>query len=89
MSLFAAAKESSDPLGALVDLVEFFFHGLAEAAALGAGRVNVQGWGEALVNPPLLETIRQVMDTCREALAEVSGGRRRPGSSIRASIRRR
>jgi TetR/AcrR family transcriptional regulator, transcriptional repressor of aconitase len=69
--LLAAAKESSDPLGALTDLVEFFYHGLAEAAALGAGSVNVQGWGEALVNPPLLGTIREVMDTFRDALAEV------------------
>ncbi len=69
--VFAAARESADPLGALVDLVDFFFRGLAEAAEIGAGRVNVQGWGEALVNPPVLDAVRRTMDGAGEALTHV------------------
>jgi len=49
--LFEAAAASDDPLKALMELLDFFFQGLKGAAELGAGRVNVQGWGEALVNP--------------------------------------
>jgi AcrR family transcriptional regulator len=66
---FDAARASDDPLTALNSLVGFFFRGLDEAATLGAGRVNVQGWGEAFVNPRLRETIRRVFDSYLEALA--------------------
>lgn len=69
--VFAAAMESADPLGALADLIDFFFRGLAEAAELGAGRVNVQGWSEALVNPPLLEAFRRTLDGAGAALTQV------------------
>ncbi len=69
--VFQAARESDDPLKALNDLIAFFFQGLKGAAALGAGRVNVQGWGEALVNPKLLKTIRQVFDHYGDALADI------------------
>jgi TetR/AcrR family transcriptional regulator, transcriptional repressor of aconitase len=71
LALFDAASLSDDPLQALQDLCVFFFRGLEGAAALGAGRVNVQGWGEALVNPPLLETIRRVLDRTTESLAAI------------------
>jgi TetR/AcrR family transcriptional regulator, transcriptional repressor of aconitase len=69
--ILAEAMGSADPLGALADLVGFFFQGLAEAAEIGAGRVNVQGWGEALINPPLLQTFRQTMGSVGEILAQV------------------
>lgn len=69
-SLLVAAAASEDPLAALRDLLGFLFSGLKEAAALGAGRVNVQGWGEALVNPSLLETVRRVMSTYRDVATE-------------------
>jgi AcrR family transcriptional regulator len=68
---FAAAVSSDDPAQALLDLIDVFFHGLERAAALGAGRVNVQGWGEALVNPPLLDTMRGVLDHSLDALMHV------------------
>ncbi len=71
LALFDAAVVSDDPLQALRDLCVFFFRGLEGAAALGAGRVNVQGWGEALVNPPLLETIRRVLDHSTESLSAI------------------
>jgi AcrR family transcriptional regulator len=70
-ALFDAAIASDDPLKALHELLDFFFRGLESAAALGAPRVNVQGWGEALVNPVLLETIRRVLDDSLEALSEI------------------
>ena len=36
------------------------------------GRVNVQGWGEALVNPPLAETLQRVLGQYLAALAELT-----------------
>jgi AcrR family transcriptional regulator len=71
LDLFSAAKERDDPLEALNDLIDFFFQGLEGASVLGAGRVNVQSWGEALVNPRLLETVRQVLDSYLEALSHI------------------
>lgn len=71
LDLFNAARQSDDPLNALNELIDFLFRGLEGAAALGAGRVNVQGWGEALVNPKLLETIRQVFDRYLDVLSHV------------------
>jgi AcrR family transcriptional regulator len=72
LTIFASAVASDNPLQALQELVDFFFQGLASAAELGAPRVNVQGWGEALVNPPLLETIRRVLDLYLEALMQLT-----------------
>ena len=69
--LFDAAIASDDPMQALRDLIAFFFRGLDEAAALGAGRVNVQGWGEALVNPPLLAARRSLVEGYVEDLAQI------------------
>ncbi|HNP70980.1 MAG TPA: TetR/AcrR family transcriptional regulator [Kouleothrix sp.] len=71
LDLFAAATASDDPLKALRELITFFFRGLEGAAELGAGRVNVQSWGEALVNPPLRETLQRVMAHYLAALTEI------------------
>jgi AcrR family transcriptional regulator len=71
LALFDAARVSDDPLKALHELLDFFFRGLEGASALGAGRVNVQSWGEALVNPPLLSTIRRVLDGYLDALSQI------------------
>ena len=68
--LFQAVLEGDDPLTALEVLLGFLFSGLKEASTLGAGRVNVQSWGEALVNPPILETIRRVFDSYRDVVAQ-------------------
>ncbi|MCW5850663.1 MAG: TetR/AcrR family transcriptional regulator [Anaerolineae bacterium] len=67
--LFTAAEASDDPMQALSNLLDFFFQGLKGAAALGAGRVNVQGWGEALVNPQLGAARREVINRYIQALA--------------------
>jgi AcrR family transcriptional regulator len=72
LALFEAATASDDPLGALTDLIAFLFRGLEGAAELGAGRVNVQGWGEALVNPPLRETLQRVMTHYLGALTQIA-----------------
>lgn len=69
--LFAAATESEDPLGALTDLLRFLFGGLKRAAELRAPSVNVQGWGEALVNPPLRETVQRVLAIYRDATTQI------------------
>jgi AcrR family transcriptional regulator len=69
--LFATAAASDDPLGALADLLDFLFQGLKGAAELRAGSVNVQGWGEALVNPTLRETVQRVLDIYRGATTAI------------------
>jgi AcrR family transcriptional regulator len=71
LALFEAATASDNPLNALTELIAFFFRGLEGAAELGAGRVNVQGWGEALVNPPLRETLQRVMTQYLDALTQI------------------
>lgn len=71
MALLEAATASDDPLNALTELITFFFRGLEGAAELGAGRVNVQGWGEALVNPPLRESLQRVMAQYLAALSQL------------------
>ncbi len=70
-AIFEIAKKSNEPLEALSNLLEFFFKGLEEASVLGAGRVNVQAWGEALRNPGLLKTIRYAFDSYKADLAEI------------------
>jgi AcrR family transcriptional regulator len=69
--LFSAAIVSDDPMRSLEELLGFFLQGLKGAATLGAGRVNVQGWGEALINPRLHETIHQVIRNYLGALSQV------------------
>ena len=71
LDMFNAAKESDDPLKTLGELFDFLARGLEEAAALGASRVNVQGWGEALVNPALHETIQRVLNNYLDALTHI------------------
>lgn len=71
LGLFAAALQRDNPLQALYELLDFFFQGLESASALGAPRVNVQSWGEALVNPPLLETIQRTRTSYLEALTQL------------------
>lgn len=71
IGLFEAARDSEDPLAALSDLLGFLFQGLKGAAALGASRVNVQGWGEALINPPLQESVQHVLAIYRDVTAEI------------------
>jgi AcrR family transcriptional regulator len=71
LDLLDAAIASDDPMKALHELIDFFFRGLEGAAALGANRVNVQGWGEALVNPPLLASLRRVLDRYLDTLAQI------------------
>lgn len=70
-ALFADAVASEEPLQALRHLAAFFFRGLESAAALGAGRVNVQSWGEALVNLELHATISGVQQTILAHLEQV------------------
>jgi AcrR family transcriptional regulator len=71
IGLFDAAMESDDPARALGDLLVFLFTGLEEAAGLGASRVNVQGWGAALVSPPLRDIVTRVLNTYRESTTEI------------------
>lgn len=71
LALFESALAHENPLQALHDLISFFFRGLESAAELDAPRVNVQGWGEALVNPPILATMRQGIEFYLNALTQL------------------
>jgi TetR/AcrR family transcriptional regulator, transcriptional repressor of aconitase len=65
------AIEDPDPLVAIDQLIDFFYAGLESAAALGANRVNIQGWGEALVNPRLSEPLRASLFDFRGQLSRL------------------
>jgi TetR/AcrR family transcriptional regulator, transcriptional repressor of aconitase len=82
--VFSAARESAEPMRALAELLDFFFQGLKEAATLGSGRVNVQGWGEALVNPQLGRNLRGVLDKYLTALAPIVAGAQEAGQLDRS-----
>jgi AcrR family transcriptional regulator len=82
--VFSAAQAGADPMQALVTLFEFFFEGLKQAAALGAGRVNVQGWGEALVNPRLGRNMREVLDSYLAAISPIVARAQEAGRLDRA-----
>lgn len=69
--LFQQAAEDPDPLAAITRLLGFFYAGLESAAALGADRVNIQGWAEALVNPKLLLPLRETLQAFLEQLNTV------------------
>ena len=71
LPLFQQAAEDPDPLSAISRLLDFFYAGLESAAALGADRVNIQGWAEALVNPQLLPPLRESLQAFREELSKL------------------
>ena len=82
--VFEQAASLTDPLAAIGYLIDFFYAGLESAAALGADRVNIQGWGEALVNPRLIAPLREFLHDFRKLLAELirrgqASGQNRPG----------
>jgi AcrR family transcriptional regulator len=71
LPLFIQAADDPDPLTAIAHLLDFFFAGLESAAALGADRVNIQGWSEALVNPRLLKPLRESLQAFLDQLTKV------------------
>jgi len=71
LPVFQMAAEEPDPLPAISRLVDFFYAGLESAAALGADRVNIQGWAEALVNPQLLKLMRESLQAFLDELSKV------------------
>jgi AcrR family transcriptional regulator len=71
VDLFEAAAESKDPFTLLSDLIAFLFSGLKEATMLGAARVNIQGWGEAVVNPSLRATVERFLNIYRDLTTKI------------------
>lgn len=71
LPLFQQAAEDPDPLSAITHLLDFFYAGLESAAALGADRVNIQGWAEALVNQKLLQPLRESLQAFLDELSKV------------------
>lgn len=71
LPVFEEAAQNPDPFGAIASLLGFFYAGLESAAALGADRVNIQGWAEALINPRLLTSLRETLQSFLEQLSIV------------------
>lgn len=71
LPLFENAAKIADPLAAIDTLIDTFYAGLQDAAALGADRVNIQGWGEALVNPRLMSPLRESIHDFPKLLARL------------------
>jgi AcrR family transcriptional regulator len=71
VDLFEAAAGSDDAFTLLNNLIAFLFNGLKEATALGATRVNIQGWGEAVVNPSLRGTVERFLNTYRDLTTKI------------------
>lgn len=71
LPVFQQAADDPDPLSAIVRLLDFFYAGLESAAALGADRVNIQGWAEALVNPQLLSPLQESLQAFVDQLGRL------------------
>lgn len=71
LPMFQQAAQDPDPLPAITRLIDFFFAGLESAAALGADRVNIQGWAEALINPQLLAPLRETLQAFVDELSKL------------------
>jgi AcrR family transcriptional regulator len=71
--LFKSARHSDDPLKALEELLNFLFTGLEDAARLQAPRINVQAWGQALINRRFQETMNQLFDVYLDDAAHIIG----------------
>ena len=71
LPMFEQAAAEPDSLTAIAHLIDFFYAGLESAAALGADRVNIQGWAEALVNPRLLKPLRESLQAFLDLLVKV------------------
>ncbi len=71
LPVFEQAIEDPDPMVAIERLIDYFYAGLESAAALGANRVNIQGWGEALVNPRLFKPLAQSFHEIPELLGQL------------------
>jgi AcrR family transcriptional regulator len=71
IDLFQTALQQTESLLALEAIFEFLVNGLEQAAQLGANRVNVQSWGEALLNPDVLATILRVFSGYRSSLVQL------------------
>jgi AcrR family transcriptional regulator len=71
LPVFEFALNDPDPGAALDQLVSFFYQGLESAASLGANKVNIQGWAEALVNPRLLVPLQATLHDFWKLLAQL------------------
>ena len=71
LPIFEMAAKDPDPMAAIDRIIDLFYAGLESAAALGADRVNIQGWGEAMVNPRLMTPLRETLDKFANLLSEL------------------
>lgn len=69
LPIFERAAGLPDTMAALDELIDFFYAGLEDAAELGADRVNIQGWGEALHNPRLAAPLHEFLDSFRDLVS--------------------
>ena len=80
LPVLECAVDDPNPWVAIDHIMDFFFAGLESAAALGANRVNIQGWGEALVNPRLFTPLSQSFHDIQELLGRLIRGGQAAGT---------
>jgi AcrR family transcriptional regulator len=90
--LNALAQREQDPVRGLLVLIELHGKGLIDPGRVAMRRVGVQGWGEALRNPRIHDSIAEGVTIVREAIVHlIERGRRtgqiRPGVNAEAVAR--
>jgi AcrR family transcriptional regulator len=81
----ALAESEADPIRGLLALIELHGEGLVDPRRVDMRRVGVQGWGEALRNPRIRESVVEGLSTVRAAITHLIERGQRTGQ-IRAEI---
>ena len=81
----ALAKSEQDPIEGLAVLLELHGDSLVDQQRLDARRVGVQGWGEALRNPVVHDSISQNIASVRQEIASLIA-RGQAAGQIRAEV---
>jgi AcrR family transcriptional regulator len=83
--LNALAQRESDPIRGLALLIELHGRSLSDASGLDARRVGIQGWGEALRNPCIRDSVVEGTTKVREAIVGLIERGQRTGQ-VRSTV---
>ena len=83
--LNALAQSEQDPVPGLLPLIELYGEGLTDPRRIDMRRVGIQGWGEALRNARIRESVVEGLATVRAAIARLIERGQRTGQ-IRADV---
>jgi len=83
--LSAIAQKEQDPVRGLMAMIELHGGGLTDPKSIALRRVGVQGWGEALRNPRIHDSVVEGIVLVRKALVALIERGQRTGQ-IRAEV---